>query len=232
MIAPHLRHAAAALVLLAAPPAAPQPLPDPSAEAAAEAPPEAPIGPEAPESPPEDPPLPADLSGPARRATAPTLPDIPLAPDMTRLLIGGWRIAGRAGRGEADHGVRMAVEAIGRHLAENTTGRVTLLAQVAGPADDPSVARRTSLSRAIALRAALGQGGLPGTRVDIRPLGRTAEGRDALDIVAPPAPRAKEPAAQPEPPPAPPPPAPAAAPAQPRRPAPATPPARREAAPR
>jgi len=133
-------------------------------------------------------PSPADLS----RAPLPSLPaevaDLPLTPDIARLPIGGWRFGGRAGRGETDPAARLAIETIGRYLAERTTGRVTVIAEVSGPSDDPSVARRTSLARAIAVKNALVNGGLAGTRIDLRPMGRTGEGRDALDILAPPRP--------------------------------------------
>jgi hypothetical protein len=77
---------------------------------------------------------------------------------------------------------------LGRALAEAVPegrGRVTLIAEVAAPADDPSLARRESLARAIAVRGALEQGGLPATRTDIRPLGRTAAARDVVDILPP-----------------------------------------------
>ncbi|MBP0446158.1 hypothetical protein J8J14_15395 [Roseomonas sp. SSH11] len=145
--------------------------------------------PEAPAEPGDAPPDAADLS----KAPLPALPadvaNMTLAPDFTRLPIGGWRLGGRSGRGDPDHGARMAIEMIGRYLAQQTTGRVTLIAQVSGPEDDPSVARRSSLARAISVKASLMRGGLPGTRIDIRPLGRTAEAVDALDIVAPPEPR-------------------------------------------
>jgi hypothetical protein len=116
----------------------------------------------------------------------PVVPSLQLPPDFTVLPEGGWRLSGRAAQDEADQSRELAVQTIGRYLAEQTTGRVTVLAQVSGPADDVSVARRTSLARAIAIKAALERGGLPGTRIDLRPMGRTAEARDALDILAPP----------------------------------------------
>lgn len=170
-----------------------------------------PDGPEAPNAPAENTPGAADLSAPPRPALPLDVANLPLAADMVRLPIGGWRLGGRTGRGEPDHGARLAVETIGRYLAHQTTGRVTLLAQAAGPADDPSLARRASLARALTIKASLIRGGLAGTRIDIRPLGRTAEEQDAIDIIAPAAPRRREspaattPSAPPPPPPAPPP---------------------------
>ena len=197
-----LAAAAALALLLATGPAPAQP----------QAPEEDPDGPDAPDAPAENAPGAANLSVPPRPALPLDVANLPLAPDMMRLPVGGWRLGGRTGRGDPDHGARLAVETIGRYLANQTTGRVTVLAQTAGPADDPSVARRTSLARAITIKASLVRGGLAGTRIDLRPLGRTAEAQDAIDIIAPAAPRRREPAAAPPAPPAPSPPAPSPAP--------------------
>ncbi|WP_043829170.1 hypothetical protein [Muricoccus aerilatus] len=204
MTFPSIRRAAAtafALLLAAAPGALPGAARAQETAAATE--------PEAPAGPAESAPAPASLATGPLRANIPVLPDLQLGPSFARLPIGGWRITGRAGKGEADHGARMSIETIGRYLAEQTTGRVTVVAQVSGPADDPSIARRTSLARAISVKSALTGGGLPGTRIDLRPLGRTPEGRDALDIIAPAArpPKEEPPPPAPEPPPIPPPPA-------------------------
>jgi len=195
--------AAVAMLLAAAWPACATPAPAAGQSSAAEA-----AETEAPSEPAQAPPAPVSLATGPLRPNIPVLPDLQLAPDFAPIPIGGWRITGRPGRGEADHGARMAIETIGRFLAEQTTGRVTVVAQVSAPADDPSVARRTSLARAIMLKGALTGGGLPGTRIDIRPMGRTPEGLDALDIVAPPAPPPRDtpPPPAPEPPPIPPPP--------------------------
>ena len=189
---PLLRPALALALLLAAPPAMAQgTAPDPSPAAAPE--------PDAPDDPAEAAPRPADLLAPPRPALPAEVANLALAPDIARLPIGGWRLGGRAGRGEPDHGERLAIETIGRLLAFQTTGRVTILAQAAGPAEDPSANRRTSLARAITVKASLMRGGLAGTRIDIRPLGRTAEALDVIDIVAPPAQRRRDAAATPAP---------------------------------
>ncbi|WP_458097505.1 hypothetical protein [Roseomonas sp. WA12] len=206
MIAPTTRRtaAAAALALLLATGAlAPgflpvgaalaQPAPDGDAD-----------DPAAPDAPAENAPGAADLSAAPRPALPLDVANLPLPADMVRLPIGGWRLGGRTGRGEPDHNARLAIETIGRYLANQTTGRVTILAQASGPAEDPSVARRTSLARAVTIKASLVRGGLASTRIDIRPLGRTAEAQDAIDIIAPAAPRRREaPATQPSPAPAP-----------------------------
>jgi hypothetical protein len=69
---------------------------------------------------------------------------------------------------------------------------VVVLAQASGPAADVSSARRVSLARGLAVKEALVAGGLPPTRIDIRPMGRTEEAADAVDVLPPgyaPAPR-------------------------------------------
>jgi outer membrane protein OmpA-like peptidoglycan-associated protein len=78
------------------------------------------------------------------------------------------------------------IEELGRRLAEGAkAGRVTVETQSSGPEADVSAARRLSLGRALAVKAALANGGLAPTRIDLRPLGRTPEAVDAADILPP-----------------------------------------------
>ncbi|WP_198373534.1 OmpA family protein, partial [Roseomonas rosulenta] len=78
-----------------------------------------------------------------------------------------------------------ALAALGRALAALPAGRITVEAQVSGPANDASMARRASLARAQAVKAALVAGGLPATRIDLRPLGRLPAGADRVDVLPP-----------------------------------------------
>jgi len=78
-----------------------------------------------------------------------------------------------------------AVQALARTMAALPQGRITVEAQVAGPADDVSTARRLSLARAQAVKSALIAGGLTPTRIDLRPLGRLSGAQDAVDILPP-----------------------------------------------
>ncbi len=78
-----------------------------------------------------------------------------------------------------------AVQALGRDLAALPQGRITVEAQVSGPAEDVSAARRFSLARAQAVKSALVAGGLTPTRIDLRPLGRLSGAQDAVDILPP-----------------------------------------------
>jgi hypothetical protein len=199
---PTARRAATALALLLAaiPAAAQQQQPSDAgiaSEGAADPTTEAASGPDAPSGPAAAPPDAADLSAVPRPALPADIANLALPAGFTRLPIGGWRIMGPAGQGEPSSDAFLAIQTIGRYLAEQSTGRVTIIAQASGPADDPSIARRTTLARAITIKASLVRGGLPGTRIDIRPMGRTDEALDAIDIIAPPAPRARGEAATP-----------------------------------
>lgn len=117
------------------------------------------------------------------RAEAPPAPPAGLLP----LPGGGFRIVFGAGLAEVPPGLAPALAAIGRRLGERPagTGRVVVEGQASGPAHDASAARRLSLARARAVRAALAAGGLEETRVDLRPLGRTPAGLDCADILPP-----------------------------------------------
>jgi outer membrane protein OmpA-like peptidoglycan-associated protein len=102
---------------------------------------------------------------------------------MVALPDGGVRIA--LGAGGLDPAQARALEALGRALAALPAGRITVEAQVSGPANDVSLARRASLARAQAVKAALLAGGLPATRIDLRPLGRLPGAADRVDVLPP-----------------------------------------------
>lgn len=106
-----------------------------------------------------------------------------LPAEMQRLAQGGFRLRIPAGELTAAH--ISAVTALGRSLAGIANGRITIEAQVAGPADDPSTARRASLAFAQTVKAALVAGGVASTRIDVRPLGRLPSAIDAVDILPP-----------------------------------------------
>jgi outer membrane protein OmpA-like peptidoglycan-associated protein len=132
-------------------------------------------------SPPGDaPPAPALLSPDSR-------PFEPAGATFEALAEGRWRIRFAAGREELSETAAVRVEELGRRFAQGASaGRVTVEAQSSGPEVDVSAARRLSLGRALAVKAALASGGLAPTRIDLRPLGRTPEAVDAADILPPP----------------------------------------------
>ncbi len=162
----------------AAPPAeAPRPVqltrqPAPSADEAA-----------LPSAPAAAPPAPPELSPRPARAPARMAPPspIPLPPGLEALPNGGLRIRAAT----LDGATRAALVDYGRRLRALERGRLSIYAEVSGPAEDAHTARRLSLARALAAKDALVEGGLDATRIDLRPLGRTAAGMDRLDVLPP-----------------------------------------------
>ena len=133
------------------------------------------------------PPDPAPAPPPPVQLT-PLRPQTPQAvagplPGLHNLPQGGFRL--RMTGTELTAAQTAAVQALGRDLAALPQGRITVEAQVAGPADDVSAARRLSLARAQAVKSALIAGGLTPTRIDLRPLGRLSAPQDAVDILPP-----------------------------------------------
>jgi hypothetical protein len=176
---------------IAAPPAARRPPPAPRPEPARRGPEAARPLPRAaaaaPIRPAETPPPAPRLAVPAP-ATPPAVPADPpllLPPGMAARPEGGWRLRFAAEAEEVPPAAIAALAELGRRLAARPTGRITLLAQASGPTTDASLARRLTLARGLAVKQALAGGGLPATRIDIRPLGRIEEATDAVDIQPP-----------------------------------------------
>jgi hypothetical protein len=114
-------------------------------------------------------------------------PPLALPAGMSPLPHGAYRVQFRAGEAALPAGIAPTLAELGRRLAAQPagTGRVTVEAQVSGPANDASTARRVSLARANEVRNGLVAGGLDATRVDVRPLGRTTAALDVADILPP-----------------------------------------------
>lgn len=133
------------------------------------------------------PPRPAELARPGPAASrpqpAPALRGLP--PGLEALPDGGARLRLPAEAAALPQAAERSVLELGRRLAEGPPGRVTVTAQASGPAADVSMARRLSLARALAVKQALAAGGLAATRIDLRPMGRTDEALDAVDIQPP-----------------------------------------------
>jgi outer membrane protein OmpA-like peptidoglycan-associated protein len=142
----------------------------------------------APSPPAAAPPAPAQLSPEGRSSPA----ESGGSATFEAFAEGRWRIRFAAGREELSEAAANRIGDLGRRIAEAaSTGRVTVEAQASGPEADVSAARRLSLGRALAVKAALASGGLAPTRIDLRPLGRTPEAVDAADILPPPPPSAR-----------------------------------------
>lgn len=141
-------------------------------------------------------PLPAPLSALAQPLGTPATPSVALPPmpplnlprGVTALPQGIWRVTFAAERDTLEPEQRAALERLGAALQASSIGRILLNSEASG-GEDLSTHRRLTLARARTVRAALVAGGLAENRVDIRPLGRTANGRDAVDVLSPTAPR-------------------------------------------
>jgi outer membrane protein OmpA-like peptidoglycan-associated protein len=131
------------------------------------------------------PPAPAQA---ARPATAAPATAVPAAPAVTAS--GGsaaaLRIGFTAAETELTQASRQRVAAFAAAMPEDEAVRITVNAYAGGDAADPSRARRTSLSRALAVRSALMEAGVRSTRIDVRALGLAAgDGpADRVDILA------------------------------------------------
>jgi hypothetical protein len=133
------------------------------------------------------PPDPAPAPPPPVQLT-PLRPQIPQSPagqlpGLQALPEGGFRL--RMTGTELTATQTAAVQALARTMAALPQGRITVEAQVAGPVEDVSTARRLSLARAQAVKSALIAGGLTPTRIDLRPLGRLSGAQDTVDILPP-----------------------------------------------
>lgn len=130
---------------------------------------------------PPAPPALAPTGAPMVPQPGPEQPALPAG--VTMMTDGVVRIALRSDR--LDPPLTEALRLMGTRFAALPFGRVAIEVQVAGPANDASMARRTSLARAQAVKAALVAGGLDATRIDLRPLGRLAAAVEVVDVVPP-----------------------------------------------
>ncbi|HXP12989.1 MAG TPA: OmpA family protein [Stellaceae bacterium] len=90
--------------------------------------------------------------------------------------------------GAADLGgdARAVLDAVVQKLGSQPNQRIQLVSYASAPgtgADDAVAARRTSLARAVVVRAYLIQRGVASTRIDVRALGNRVEGGGSLDRV-------------------------------------------------
>lgn len=138
---------------------------------------------ELPPEPAPAPPAPPRLATEGAPLVVPTVPSEPMPPGMAMIPGGAIRFA--LNSDTLDPPMAHGLLLLGRTFAALPAGRVTVEVQVSGPADDVSMARRASLARAQAVKAALVAGGLAPTRIDLRPLGRIGSGADRVDVLPP-----------------------------------------------
>jgi outer membrane protein OmpA-like peptidoglycan-associated protein len=112
---------------------------------------------------------------PATPAAAPSTPP----PPPTRLLFA-------AGASDLPDGAKPKLDAVAQWLDANLQARIQVVAYAAGSAEQANDARRTSLSRALAVRSYLAERGVATIRMEVRALGNhSAEGEplDRVDIL-------------------------------------------------
>jgi outer membrane protein OmpA-like peptidoglycan-associated protein len=140
------------------PPPAPAPArPPPAATIPAAPPPEVALAPLAPATPSAAPPVAPPVAANAASAPAPTA--------------SGLTITFGSDQSDLSAATDEAIQKLARAAPNSDTTSFNVLAYAHGDPQDPSTARRLSLSRALAIRSALMAAGVPSTRVYVRALG-------------------------------------------------------------
>ena len=156
-----------------------------------------PLPPLVPMAPPAPPVIAPPVAVPTRPTPVPTPVEIVAgAAGEASRIDGGVRITFGPGKADLNAATAGAVRELARALPGNAT--LTLSAFAPGTPDDPSTARRLSLSRALAARSLLIAEGLPSPRITVRSLGASEPGfsagpPDRVDLVvsSPPTSQAK-----------------------------------------
>lgn len=126
-----------------------------------------------------------------RQPKAPAAPTPPTAPAMPQQMAAltqpqaAQKILFAAGSSDMGAQEQAALTALARQLADNKDQRLQLVAYATSNSDNPSEARRLSLTRALAVRSFLINQGVRPTRVDVRALGSKFESApgDRVDII-------------------------------------------------
>jgi outer membrane protein OmpA-like peptidoglycan-associated protein len=137
----------------------PAPAPPPAAALPSEPPPNVSLSPLEPGTP------------PAKPTTPPTGVVAADAGGAATPIDDGLRITFGSGRPELSPASESALKAFVGKAPQGDNTSINVLAFAAGTADDPSTARRLSLSRALAVRAVLMSEGIPSARIYLRALG-------------------------------------------------------------
>jgi outer membrane protein OmpA-like peptidoglycan-associated protein len=147
-----------------APPVIPPASPAPAVEAPAAPPPLMPL------APPGPPVIPPPVAVPTRPAPPPPVIEIvPGAPGGAARTGDGWRITFGPGLSALSPATAQALRDVARGLPAQAS--LTISAFAPGSPEDPSVARRLSLARALATRGVLIAEGIASPRIVVRALG-------------------------------------------------------------
>ena len=115
-------------------------------------------------------PLPAPVA-PANKPTTPSPPVLPTGAGTGTAYPGGMRITFGKGQGELSPVSETSLKTLVSQAPKNETVSYNVLAYAPGSPEDPSTARRLSLSRALAVRSVLMGAGVPSARIYVRALG-------------------------------------------------------------
>jgi outer membrane protein OmpA-like peptidoglycan-associated protein len=112
--------------------------------------------------------LPSRLPGappPSTVVPAPSPSPLPLPPTV--------RLVFEAGKADLTPADQAAIQDLARSIPAPAADSISVLAYAAGKPDDPSTARRLSLSRGLAVRSVLLASGVPSAQIYVRALGST-----------------------------------------------------------
>jgi outer membrane protein OmpA-like peptidoglycan-associated protein len=84
------------------------------------------------------------------------------------------RLVFEAGKADLTPADQAAIQDLARAIPAPAAESVSVLAYAAGKPDDPSTARRLSLSRGLAVRSVLLASGVPSAQIYVRALGATS----------------------------------------------------------
>jgi outer membrane protein OmpA-like peptidoglycan-associated protein len=157
----------------------------------------APVAPPAPGAPPAPPPATLPAAPPPNVALAPIVPPqapAPVAPPppppisegaaSAAVAIGaGLRVTFGSGQTDLSPASAAAIKSVVQSAPPGDSTSFNVVAYAAGTPEDPSTARRLSLSRALAVRSALMADGVNSSRIYVRALGAPASGDDTPDRV-------------------------------------------------
>lgn len=128
--------------------------------------------PTVPLAPPDAAVLPAPIVVPTRPVEPPPPPTVSAdAPATVTRLPDGLRVTFGTGSADLNPETQAALTALATAVAPPALTIFNIVAYATGTPDDPSTARRLSLSRALALRSVLIEAGVPSPRIYIRALG-------------------------------------------------------------
>jgi outer membrane protein OmpA-like peptidoglycan-associated protein len=116
----------------------------------------------------------APIQPPAPPPNPPAPPAPPIAPGAATTAAAtpaGLRLTFASGQSDLSPGSADSIKQLVQAAPPGDATTFNVLAYASGDPDDPSVARRLSLARAIAVRAALMTDGVPSSRVYLRALG-------------------------------------------------------------